>query len=147
MIETLERSRFHDAFREDSEQDQQRVLAEHINSLLAQWHAWSSGRSMVHGYPTINTTCRGSRSLRQYDDANGGLDAHIDHVLMEAVDAVIDGIPDPWRSALSVQARNLQTGAQVWNSPRLPSCAMQRGELVMAARKKFVDGLSRRNLL
>lgn len=129
------------------EEDQQRTLAEHVNSLLAQWHAWSSGHSMVHGYPTINTTCRGSRSSRQYDDANGGLDAHIDHVLMEAVDGVIDGIQDPWRSALSVQARNLQTGAQVWNSPRLPSCAMQRGELVMAARKKFVEGLSRRNLL
>lgn len=40
------------------EEDQQRTLAEHVNSLLAQWHAWSSGHSMVHGYPTINTTCR-----------------------------------------------------------------------------------------
>lgn len=147
MIETLERQGSDEAYRELVEQDQQRTLAEHLNSLLAQWHVWSSGHSMVHGYPTINTTCRGSRSSRQYDDANGGLDAHIDHVLMEAVDGVIDGIPDPWRSALSVQARNLHTGAQVWNSPRLPSCAMRRGELLMAARKKLVDGLSRCNLL
>jgi hypothetical protein len=130
-----------------SMEEAQRTLAEHVNSLLAQWHAWSAGHSLVHGYPTINTTCRIARSSRQYDDANGGLDAHIDHVLMEAVDGVIDAIADPWRSALSVQARNLHTGAQVWNSPRLPSCAMMRGELVAVARKKFVDGLSRRNLL
>jgi hypothetical protein len=130
-----------------SMEEAQRTLAEHVNSLLAQWHAWSAGHSLVHGYPTINTTCRIARSSRQYDDANGGLDAHIDHVLMEAVDGVIDAIADPWRSALSVQARNLHTGAQVWNSPRLPSCAMMRGELVAAARKKFVEGLLRRNLL
>ena len=130
-----------------SMEEAQRTLAEHVNSLLAQWHAWSAGHSLVHGYPTINTTCRIARSSRQYDDANGGLDAHIDNVLMEAVDGVIDAIADPWRSALSVQARNLHTGAQVWNSPRLPSCAMLRGELVAAARKKFVDGLLRRNLL
>lgn len=130
-----------------SMEDAQRTLAEHVNSLLAQWHAWSAGHSLVHGYPTINTTCRIARSSRQYDDANGGLDAHIDHVLMEAVDGVIDAIADPWRSALSVQARNLHTGAQVWNSPRLPSCVMLRGELVAAARKKFVEGLLRRNLL
>lgn len=147
MSETLERNRTHDACREEVEQDQQRVLAEHVNSLLAQWHVWSAGHGMTHGYPTINTTCRGARSSRQYDDANGGLDAHIDHVLMEAVDGVIDAIDDPWRSALSVQARNLHTGAQVWSSPRLPSCPMRRGEFLVVARKKFVDGLSRRNLM
>ena len=147
MIEALERARHDEAYREFVEQDQQRVLAEHVSSLLAQWHAWSSGHALTHGYPTINTTCRGARSSRQYDDANGGLDAHVDHVLMEAVDGVIDAICDPWRSALSVQARNLHTGAKVWNSPRLPSCAVQRAELLMVAREKFVNGLMRRNLL
>ena len=147
MIEAPDRTYVDDAHFELCRQDQERTLAEHINSLLAQWHAWSAGHALTFGFPSVNTSCRSARSSRQYDDSNGGLDAHIDHVLMEAVDGVIDAIPDPWRSALSVQARNLQTGAQVWNSPRLPSCAMQRGELVMAARKKFVEGLSRLNLL
>jgi hypothetical protein len=128
-------------------EDAQQQLAEHVSSLLAQWHAWSAGQGMTFGYPTINTTCRIARSSRQYDDANGGLDAHIDHVLMEAVDGVIDAITDPWRSALSVQARNLHTGAQVWNSPRLPSDPIELGKVLQAARKKFVDGLLRRNLL
>jgi hypothetical protein len=66
---------------------------------------------------------------------------------MEAVDGVIDAIAEPWRSALSVQARNLHTGRQVWNSPRLPSCAMMRGQILMVARKKFVDGLARGGLV
>jgi hypothetical protein len=139
MHETIER--------DDETQEAQRVLHEHLNSLLAQWHAWTACYKVVHGFPTINTTCLSARSSRQYDDENGGLDAHIDHVLMEAIDGVIDQIPDPWRTALAVQARNLRTGAQVWNSPRLPSCAMQRGEIVVAARKKFIEGLTRRNLL
>jgi hypothetical protein len=129
------------------EQDAHRAIAEHVNSLLSQWHAWSAGHSVAHGYPTVNTTCRSARASRQYDDANGGLDAHIDHVLMEAVDGVIDAIADPWRSALSVQARNLHTGRQVWNSPRLPSCGMMRGQILMVARKKFVDGLARGGLV
>jgi hypothetical protein len=131
----------------NEEQDAQRVLAEHVNDLLARWHAWSAGHALVHGYPSVNTTCRIARSSRQYDDANGGLDAHIDCVLMEAVDAVVDAIPEPWKAALSVQARNLHTGRQVWSSPRLPSCAMLRGDILMAARKKFVDGLARGGLL
>lgn len=127
--------------------DQQRQLAEHINSLLSQWHAWSSHQIPVHGFPTVNATCRQSRTSRQYDDQNGGLDAHIDQVLMEAVDSVIDAIPQPWRTALAFQARNLHQNASVWSSPRLPSCAAQRADLVMAARKKFTDLLASRNLI
>jgi hypothetical protein len=131
----------------DGEDDLQRRLAEHISDLLSQWHAWSSGHAMVYGFPTVNSSCRQSRSSRQYDDANGGLDAHIDHVLMEAVDSVIDAIAEPWRTALSVQARNLNTGRQVWSSPRLPVCPLRRGEMLELARKKFCEGLLRRNLL
>jgi hypothetical protein len=67
--------------------------------------------------------------------------------LMEAVDSVIDAIPQPWRTALSFQARNLHQNASVWSSPRLPSCAGQRAELVMVARSLFIEEMKRRNLL
>jgi hypothetical protein len=131
----------------DGEADHQRQIAEYINSLLSQWHAWSAGQLPVHGFPTVNATCRQSRTSRQYDDQNGGIDAHIDQVLMEAVDSVIDAIPQPWRTALAFQARNLHQNASVWSSPRLPSCAGQRAELVMVARQKFADMLASRNLI
>ena len=129
------------------DRDEQLALAEHINSLLAQWHAWSAGHSACNGFYTVNASCRSARCSRQYDDANGGLDAHIDHVMMEAVDALIDSIAEPWRTALSVQARNLHTGASVWNSPRLPSCQELRAGLIYQARERFTEGLRRRNLL
>jgi hypothetical protein len=131
----------------DGEADTDRQMAEHINDLLSKWHAWSAGQLPVHGFPPVNATCRQSRTSRQYDDQNGGLDAHIDQVLMEAVDSVIDAIPQPWRTALSFQARNLHQNASVWSSPRLPSCAGQRTELVIAARKRFADLLASRNLI
>ena len=129
------------------EEDQQRTLAEHVNSLLAQWHAWCLGDKVGIGISSAAAGFLQSVPSRQYDDENGALDAHIDIVLMQAVDSVIDGIAEPWKSALSIQARNLYTGRQVWNSPRLPSCSMQRAEVVVAARKKFIDSLQRRKLL
>lgn len=127
--------------------DQERTISVYVSDLLARWHSWSAGHSMTHSYPMVSSSFRDARASRQYDDANGGLDAHIDCVLMEAVDAVIDAISDPWRTALSIQARNLQTGSSVWTSPRLPTCMHRRAEMLVEARKKFVEGLARRNML
>jgi hypothetical protein len=127
--------------------ESQRTLAEHVSDLLARWHCWSAGHSLVHGYPTQSSSCRAARASRQYDDENGGLDAHVDAVLMQAVDGVVDQIPDPWRTALAVQARNLHTGRQVWSSPRLPVCPMLRGQIVVQARRKFIEGLARGGLV
>lgn len=123
------------------------AVAEQISSLLAQWHVWSAGFAVTNGYPAINATCRTARSSRQYDDANGSLDAHVDHLLMEAMDAVMDGIAQPWRTALCVQARNLATGYGVWSSPRLPACPLARAELLCAARNKLRDDLIKADLL
>jgi hypothetical protein len=136
-----------DCLASDDVMDRKRMIAEHLNDLLASWHAWSSGHSFVHGYPTVCSTCRSSRASRQYDDANGGLDAQIDAVLMEAVDSVVYAISDPWRTALAIQARNLVTGVRVWNSPRLPSCEVKRRELLVVAREKLAAGLAGAGLL
>lgn len=124
-----------------------RELAEHINDLLARWHAWSAGHVYASGFASVNAACRMARVSRQYDDQNGSLDAQIDVSLMEAVDAVIDAIADPWRSSLSIQARNLCTGVSVWNSPRLPACQRARNELLAQARNKFIERLARVGLL
>jgi len=120
---------------------------EYLNDLLSNWHGWASGQGYGMGYPKTNATCRMVRASRQYDDANGGLDAHIDAVLMEGVDAVVSEIPQPWNAALHIQARNLHTGCQVWSSPRLPACPRLRGELLQVARRKFAEGLARAELI
>lgn len=118
-----------------------------LNELLAGWHAWCAGHALVCGFPSVNASCRSSRASRQYDDTNGSLDAHIDAMLAEAVDAVVDSIAEPFRSALATQARNLYTGAQVWASPRLPACAVARADLLAEARNLFQVALARRELL
>lgn len=121
---------------------------EQLAELLSKWHSWSAEQSpMARSYSSFNSTCRYSRTSRQYDDANGALDADIDRVLMEAVEAVIYDIADPWRTALSVQARNLATGAAVWNSPRLPADPRERVALTAHAMKLFGTELARRNLI
>lgn len=127
--------------------DEERKLHEHINSLLARWHSWSAGHGYGMGYPTTNAACRMTRASRQYDDANGGLDAQIDNVLMEAVDAVVNAIAQPWCTALQIQARNLHTGRAVWLSPRLPVCPRLRGQVLATARTKFLDGLAKAGML
>lgn len=60
---------------------------------------------------------------------------------MEAVDAVIDSIPQPHRTALAFQARNLNSRVQVWSSPRLPLNWEERQILLMEARNMLTKGL------
>lgn len=127
--------------------DDERREAEHLNDLLARWHAWCAGNVVGVGYPVVNAASRLYRPSRQYDDQNGALDAGVDAVLMEGVNAIIEQIGQPHRTALAVQARNLQVRAQVWSSPRLPSDPMERAVLLVAARKIFRDGLARADLL
>lgn len=123
------------------------ALAERLNDLLAGWHAWSAGHVMEMGYSRTCSTFRQARISRQYDDANGSLDAHVDAVLMEAVDAVMGEIDHPWHAALSIQARNLFTGKSVWVSPRLPVCRVERARVLSVARNKFAQGLERAGIL
>lgn len=127
--------------------DDDRALHARLNELLADWHAWSAGHAYSLGYPCVSAACRQARCSRQYDDSNGSLDAHVDAVVMEAVDAVLDGIGQPWRTALSVQARNLSTGMQVWSSPRLPVNQVARLTMLAEARNKFAQALARADIL
>ena len=125
----------------------ERELAERVNDLLSRWHAWCAGHSYASGFSSVNAACRMARASRQYDDTNGSLDAQIDVSLMEAVDAQLNEIAQPWRAALDVLARNLHTGVSVWSNPRLPLDDRARAELVYVARKKFVERLARAGLL
>ena len=109
-----------------------------IDDLLSRWHRWATSSHEVEGYPTECPSCRDFRTSRQYDDSNGALDANLDARMMTAIDALIDRIPQPHRTALQFNARNLCTNAQVWASPRLP-----KGEalvtMIVEARTMFAE--------
>ncbi|WP_101048688.1 hypothetical protein [Macromonas nakdongensis] len=119
------------------------ACAARIDDWLRQWHAWCRRDPYANGYYGVSPGCIHARTSRQYDDFNGNLDVHIDAVEMEAADAIVNAMADPWRTALSVQARNLYTGSMVWSSPRLPACPMERQLVLGQARKKFQEALIR----
>lgn len=113
-----------------------------LNDLLAKWHRYCAGYSYGKGYPSTDVSCRQSRTSRQYDYENGAMDASVDNAIMEAFDAAMDRVDQPWRTALSVQARNLHTGSAVWSSPRLPADPMERGAILLEARNKLMKALA-----
>lgn len=118
-----------------------------VSSLMVQWHQWGSRSTFGKGYPAASASCKAARTSRQYDDANGSLDARLDDSVMEAFDAAAYRVPQPWLTALQFQARNMSSGASVWQSPRLPVDAMERAVLTMEARNKLMKELMRDGVL
>lgn len=66
----------------------QRELEQSLNDLLVRWHRWSSAP------------------------------ARVADTLMQDFDAVLARVPEPFRTTLYLQARNLAGGAQVWSTAR-----------------------------
>ena len=125
----------------------ERADQDHISSLLCRWHKWAAGEQYVYGYPVCAPGFDQCTVSRQYDDENGALDAVGDVVLMEAVNSLIATIPQPWHTALSIQARNLSVGVAVWTSVRLPSCPLERATILADARNKFKEKLQGAKLM
>lgn len=113
-----------------------------LNDHLARWHNWCSRYRFGKGYPSSDVTCRQSRTSKQYDYDNGAMDASVEDSIAEAFDAAMDRVEQPYRTALSIQARNLATGANVWNSPRLPADPMERSKILMDARNILLKVLA-----
>lgn len=113
-----------------------------LNDHLVRWHKWCSRYRFGKGYPSSDVTCRQSRTSKQYDYDNGAIDASVEDSIAEAFDAAMDRVEQPYRAALSIQARNLATGATVWNSPRLPADPMERSKILMDARNILLKVLA-----
>jgi hypothetical protein len=118
-----------------------------INDLLSRWHTWASQFAYVVGFNTCSSAMQQFRASRQYDSENGALDQDVENRVMAAVDACIDRIHQPYRTALWINARNLCTGCAVWRSARLPTDDLERALLVAEARERFAKLLDQRGLL
>jgi len=118
-----------------------------LNEMLGGWHRWASDERTALGYPTRSASAMQYRASRQYDDANGALDQHVDNVVMAGIDGCINSIPQPFRNALHINARNIATGVAVWESPRLPTNELARQFMVFDAREMLFKLLRKRGLL
>lgn len=113
-----------------------------VSALMVDWHRWGSRTRFGKGYPSASASCKPSRTSRQYDDANGSMDADLDDSVMQAFDAAAYRVPQPWLTALQFQARNMSGGVSVWSSPRLPACMLERAVLTLEARNKLMKELA-----
>ena len=119
-----------------------------LDDLLSRWHAWQQARGNVtRGFNGRALVTGEYRSSRQYDGDNGVLDDDIDDARSRVVEAQVQELVHPWRTAIYVVARNLSTGQAVWNSPRLPQAARERDVIVTEARRLLSRRLELAGLL
>ena len=111
-----------------------------LDDILSRWHAHCKGYSVVPvcgADPMFrDAKCRGG-----WDSASDVMDDAINAKIMRTVDFEVGELIEPYRSAIYVTARNLCTGNAVWNSPRLPVDQMERGVIVVEARRQITKRL------
>lgn len=101
--------------------------------LLVLWWRYESQQQHVDGYPRECPSTAGYRASRQYDDGNGALETDARGLLAARVGHAVDSLPEPYRTALYMLARNRALGAEVWRSPRLPEDGDERAAVVAEA--------------
>ena len=122
-------------------------INDRLNDLLARWHAHCNAYSAGKGYPSANAACRQAQTTSVWDAWSGAQDDAASRRIMEEFDAAMWDVPQPYLTALQLQARNLYTGKQVWQSPRLPADPMERGVLLMEGRNLLMRGLAKRGVM
>ncbi|KQM79831.1 hypothetical protein [Xylophilus sp. Leaf220] len=118
-----------------------------LDGMLVGWHRWTAGYRDGRGYPGVNAACRMAQSAAHRGEECSAFDESVDDDLAEAVDAAMDQVPQPHRTALAFQARNMSSRAAVWTSPRLPVDPAERTVLLLEARNFLLKVLAKRGIL
>ena len=118
--------------------DQQR--SEALDDLLSRWHHWQieSSKSTARGHAARSQVVGDYIVSRQHDDVNGALYDDEEQVAMRAVQANVDNMTEPYRSAAYVLARTLYFGHSVISSPRLPAFPKERDRVLAHARQWLI---------
>jgi hypothetical protein len=117
-----------------------------LDSLLAEWHQWCRGFSIVgqHGTaPMFN----GLVSSKQWDSESDVLDNHLHSSQMLAFDFHVNELEPLYRTAIGLQARNLVTGKSIWTSARLPKDLEERAIILGIARDLLINRLTLAGIL
>jgi hypothetical protein len=117
-----------------------------LDDLLARWHRWQTGFQVVP-QPGADPMFRNVKSGRTWDSTADIIEDEIDASTMEAIDFQVGEMPEPKRSAIYANARNLVARAAVWSSPRLPTDPMERAILVLEARNALMQRLLRAGVM
>lgn len=113
-----------------------------LSAMLADWHRYCQHTGERAGYPGRAAGLGQARSNSQYDWENGLESDAVDRRIMEGFDACVMRIPQPWLTALQLEARNLVARHAVWASPRLPADPIERAALIAEARRRLLRELA-----
>lgn len=96
-----------------------------LESLLADWHGWCNSVNSVIGlgYGKVNhiaKMAKFSKSRQADEELDDDWDHRANEADLELADRIIGAMNPQLRMAISVRARNLWSGADVWSNPRLP---------------------------
>ncbi|MDB5731726.1 MAG: hypothetical protein JWQ03_1621 [Variovorax sp.] len=121
-----------------------------LDGLLISWFEYHRGYTLGSGYRSSDTTSQDYRTPGHYDWANGAADEHAEKVVMQAVDAAIQRLPnhpERWKTAIEFHARNLHSKLTVWYSPLLPPTRAERDVLILEARNKLMLELRKEGVI
>ena len=113
-----------------------------LNDLLIAWHCWRLGYKYGRGYPPKAAGFESFVSSRQWDSVNEINERYTNSSRLEELDSWFNQMPDLYRYAVEVQARNLTSGYNVWTHPRLPKDPQERVELLCKARAVLINKLN-----
>ncbi|KQP37568.1 hypothetical protein [Pseudorhodoferax sp. Leaf274] len=113
-----------------------------LDDVLSRWHHWMKDKP-INGVDRLDDPAFREVATRSgWDSADDILDRELEVRLMRAVDFHVSGdergqggLPEPYRAAVYCIARNCYTGRKVWLSPRLPRDPMERGAVLLEARR------------
>lgn len=113
-----------------------------LDDALSLWHHWMSTQyGTARGHASRSLVCGDYKVSRQYDDANGNLDADLERRQCRAVQFAADSMTDPYRSAIYVIARAVYLGTSAISSPRLPQRGEELQAIVRTARSMMIQKL------
>lgn len=111
-----------------------------LDDLLSSWHQWMKGFSACP-QPGADPMFRNAKSGRGWDSTQDIIEDELSTSTMKAIDFEVGEVPEPHRSAIYANARNLASRHTVWSSPRLPQDPAARALMVTEARRKLMDRL------
>lgn len=111
-----------------------------LDDLLARYHVWARGFRLCPS-PGADPMFRNVKSGRGWDSTQDIIEDEISNSTMESLDFEIGEMPEPKRSAIYANARNLASRHAVWTSPRLPTDPAERALLVLEARTTLMRRL------
>lgn len=113
-----------------------------LDDLLSRWHSWQRADRGVRGFNSRALMIGDTRAMKvQYEAQLERQDDEHDALQCRQIDHEVRQMAEPYRTAIYMDARNINCGIAVWSSPRLPQDPIVRQAIVVQSRAWLVRRL------